>query len=95
VIRSFRSKALQAFWEQSDASKLRHDWVGRIARQLDQLEQARRPEEMHLPSNGFHELKGDQRRRYSIAVSRNWRITFTWDDTDATNVDLEDYHLGR
>ncbi len=47
---------------------------------------------MDLPSNGYHPLKGDQRGRYSITVSRNWRITFGWDDTDATNVDLEDYH---
>jgi len=92
VIRSFRSRALQAFWERSDASKLRPDWVARIARQLDQLDQARRPQDVDLPSNGYHPLKGDQRGRYSITVSRNWRITFGWDDTDATNVDLEDYH---
>jgi len=25
-------------------------------------------------------------------VSGNWRITFGWDEADAIDVDLEDYH---
>ena len=25
-------------------------------------------------------------------VSRNWRLTFAWDDGDAVEIDLEDYH---
>jgi toxin HigB-1 len=51
--------------------------------------------DLRLPSDGFHALKGYWRGRYSITVSRNWRITFGWDDTDATNVDLEEDYHGR
>jgi proteic killer suppression protein len=39
----------------------------------------------------FHALRGDQTGRFSVLVTRNWRITFGWDDTDAVDVDLEDY----
>ena len=75
----------------------RHDLGQGAARrgrgqELDQLDQDRRPQDVDLSSNGYHPLKGDQRGRDSITVSRHWRITFGWDDTDATNVDLEDYH---
>lgn len=41
---------------------------------------------------GFHALTGDMAGRYSIVVSRNWRITFGWEDSEPTEVDLEDYH---
>jgi proteic killer suppression protein len=30
--------------------------------------------------------------RDSVRVTGNWRITFGWEENDATDVDLEDYH---
>jgi proteic killer suppression protein len=41
-----------------------------------------------------HPLSGDQRGRWSLTVSRNWRITFAIDDKEGEIVDLdfEDYH---
>jgi proteic killer suppression protein len=40
----------------------------------------------------FHGLKGENKGRYSVWASGNWRITFGWDEHDAVDVDLEDYH---
>jgi len=59
---------------------------------LDRLDAAVRPDALHLPGLGFHRLAGDQRGRYAVAVSANWRITFGWDGEDAVQVDFEDYH---
>ena len=92
MIQSFRSRALRRFWERDDAAGLRPDWVARAGRILDALDQAARPEDMDVPSFGFHALRGDLRGRYAVTVSRNWRITFAWDGEDAIAVDLEDYH---
>jgi len=47
---------------------------------------------MNLPGYRFHELKGERRGTYSVTVSGNWRLTFTFADADAFDVDLEDYH---
>lgn len=33
-----------------------------------------------------------QSARYSVRVSGNWRLTFAWEESDASQVDLEDYH---
>jgi toxin HigB-1 len=41
---------------------------------------------------GFHPLRGDQRGRYAMSVSGNYRITFAWDGANVTDVDFEDYH---
>lgn len=92
MIKSFRSRALKRFWTKSDASGLRPDWVAKIERRLTMLDQASCPENMDVTTFGFHPLKGDQLGRFAITVSKNWRLTFAFDGTDATDVDLEDYH---
>jgi len=46
---------------------------------------------MNLPGYRFHALHG-RPRRYSVTVTRTWRITFEWDGEDAIRVDYEDYH---
>jgi toxin HigB-1 len=40
----------------------------------------------------FHGLKGQDRGRFAVDASGNWRITFGWDGMDAIDVDLEDNH---
>lgn len=92
MIRSFRSKALERFWTKSDASGLRPDWVRKIDRQLELLDQATRPEDMDIVTYGFHALSGDLSGCYAVTVSRNWRLTFAFEGQDAADVDLEDYH---
>jgi proteic killer suppression protein len=92
VIRSFRSKALRQFARTGDARKLSVQNPQRIARILLQLDEAEKPDEMNIPGYRFHHLRGDQKGRYAVEASGNWRITFGWDGEDAIDVDLEDYH---
>ena len=92
VILSFRSKALKRFWERSDASGLRPDWIRKCKLLLDALDRAEQPDDMTFPGSGFHALSGDLAGRYALILSRNWRLTFGWSGEDATDVDLEDYH---
>jgi plasmid maintenance system killer protein len=40
----------------------------------------------------FHPLKGDLAGYWSITVRANWRIIFRFEQGDATDVDLVDYH---
>ena len=92
MIRSFRSRALQRFWERDDATRLPPDRVKRVSMILDRLDAAIRPGDMNLPGLRFHTLAGDNKGRYAVSVSANWRITFAWEEEDAVQVDFEDYH---
>ncbi|MEI9887236.1 MAG: type II toxin-antitoxin system RelE/ParE family toxin [Rhizomicrobium sp.] len=85
MIRSFRSKALRRFAEEGDPT----DRVGRI---LVRLNQARVPEDMNASGLRFHPLKGQNKGRWAVWATGNYRITFAWDGNDAVDVDLEDYH---
>jgi len=40
----------------------------------------------------LHELKGDFRDHWAVAVRANWRIIFRFEDGDAFDVDLVDTH---
>jgi proteic killer suppression protein len=92
MIRSFKSRALKRYWTRGDESAIRSDWLKKVRIVLSRLDLARDPLEMNAPGFGFHALKGDQAGRFAVSVSRNWRITFSWEGEDALDVDMEDYH---
>ena len=47
-----------------------------------------------IPSWKAHPLSGDRKGIWSLAVTRNWRITFGIDaeTKEVVNLDYEDYH---
>jgi toxin HigB-1 len=92
MLKSFRNKALQRFFETGNPRGLSVQDDKRVARILRALEAASKPEDMDLPGYRFHGLSGDQKGRYSVRVNGNWRITFGWDGEDIIEVELEDYH---
>jgi toxin HigB-1 len=47
---------------------------------------------MAPPSNRLEKLKGDRPGQYSIRVNDQYRICFRWQDGDAFDVELTDYH---
>jgi proteic killer suppression protein len=87
-----KSAKLKRLLKSGDGSKIDPRWLPKVQRLLAMLHIATHPTELDLPGFGFHELKGDRNGTFSVMVSRNWRITFRWDDNGPFDVDLEDYH---
>ena len=92
MIKSFKDKALQRFFETGSARGLSVQDDRKVARILRALEAAEKPEDMNIPGYRFHGLVGRDAGRYSVRVTGNWRITFGWEGEDSIEVDLEDYH---
>ena len=44
------------------------------------------------PGFRLHPLKGDRVGQWSVRVSGNWRVVFRFEDGEAVDVDLIDYH---
>jgi proteic killer suppression protein len=88
----FRHIGLRRFWERGDSSRLNPDHVARIARLLDDLEAAENPADMDLPGLRLHQLAGNRRGTWSVRVSANWRLSFRFEDGEAVDIDLTDYH---
>ncbi len=47
---------------------------------------------MRNPANKFHALQGDRKGQYAISINDKWRICFEWNDDNAYNVEIVDYH---
>lgn len=92
VIRHIRHKGLRAFWEGKSRRGVPAEFVERIDRILDRLDVASTPENMNIPGFALHPLKGKLSGYWSVTVRANWRIIFRFADTDATDIDLLDYH---
>jgi len=47
---------------------------------------------MNVPGWNLHPLKGTLQNHWSVKVSGNWRLTYTFENGDAVLVDYQDYH---
>lgn len=93
MIKSFRHKGVQLFFETGSKAKIQSSHAPRLKRQLLALNRAASPEDMDVPGWRLHPLKGlELRGHWSIRVSGNWRLTFMFHDQDAILVDYQDYH---
>jgi proteic killer suppression protein len=50
------------------------------------------PQALDIPRHRLHPLKGDLKGLWSVTVRANWRIIFRFEETDAFDVELIDYH---
>lgn len=86
-------RGLRRFFETGNAKGLVGD-AARIRKMLAFIDAAGSFDELAAPPNyGLHELAGDKAGRWSMTVTKNWRLTFVKiDETTITDLDLEDYH---
>lgn len=44
------------------------------------------------PGNRLEKLRGGRDGQYSIRINDQWRICFRWENNDAVDVEIVDYH---
>ena len=92
VVASFAHRSLKRLYEKGDRSGIRQDMVGKVERILQRLDEIAVVEHMALPAYRLHALTGDLRGYWSVTVNGNWRIIFRFEDGEARDVNLVDYH---
>ena len=89
MIKTFRHKGLQTFFNTDSKAGIQPHHAPRLKRQLTRLDLAKSAEDMDVPGWKLHQLSTGH---WSVWVNGNWRVTFTFEDTDAVLVDYQDYH---
>jgi len=57
------------------------------------LDAAERLEDLRIPpGNRLEKLFGNRQGQYSIRINDQWRICFRWQQGDAYDVEIVDYH---
>lgn len=93
MIKSFRHKGLQAFFEKGSMAGIQPAHAPRLAAMLRRLNETTNAQGMNLPGWRLHPLKGQElKEHWSVWVNGNWRMTFTFEGENAVLVDYQDYH---
>lgn len=92
MIKTFRHKGLQAFFETGSKAGIQPSHAPKLRRQLRKLDEAINASDMNIPGWKLHPLGGDLADHYAVWVNANWRMTFTFEGANAVLVDYQDYH---
>jgi proteic killer suppression protein len=92
LIKTFRHKGLKELFEAGKSKSIPGNMHQRIQRRLDVLDAAASIRGVNVPGFNLHPLKGDRAGEWAITVTKNYRITFRFENGDALDVHLEDYH---
>lgn len=96
MIASFADKATEALFHGETGRATRRIPAGirsSAVRKLDLVNAAHQLDDLRAPpGNRLERLKGELRGKHSIRINDQWRIVFRWDDGDAHEVEIVDYH---
>lgn len=92
MIKSFRHKGIQQFFETGSKAGIQPKHATRLNNQLTLLNLVQSPEKMNVAGWNWPPLKGELAGLWAVSVNRNWRLTFGFEGEDAVLVDYQDYH---
>jgi proteic killer suppression protein len=96
VIRSFADQTTaDLFRERTSraARRIPRDLWRVTQRKLKAIDVAARLDDLTIPAGSrLQKPKGDRAGRYGIRVNDQFRVTFRWEEGDAYEVRVEDYH---
>jgi proteic killer suppression protein len=93
VIKSVRDRETEAVFRRQFSRRLPPDIQQVAYRKLRMLNNAHSLEDLRVPpANRLEKLRGEREGQYSIRINDRWRICFRWQDGDAHEVEIVDYH---
>lgn len=92
MIKSFKCKKTAVLF--SDGKTKEFISIAKVARmRLLGLEIATCLDDLKSPpGNQLEALKGDRKCQYNIRINKQWRICFKWQNNNAYDVEIVDYH---
>ena len=93
MIISFGEKQTEKIWQGTRVKELPNEiqQIGR--RKLRMLNNSQNLNDLRVPpSNKLEKLSGKLKEFYSIRINNQWRIIFRWNNGNAYEVEIIDYH---
>lgn len=93
MIVSFGSKYTEKIWEGERVKNIPSEIQQLGRRKLRMLNNSQNLNDLKIPpSNRLEKLSGDRKDYYSIRINIQWRIVFRWENNQAKEVEIMDYH---
>jgi proteic killer suppression protein len=93
MIKSFSDKETEKIFNGIVSKKFPLEIQTRAFNKLTAIHAAIIIEDLRIPpSNHLEALKGNREGQYSIRINDRYRVCFSWNEHDAKNVEIVDYH---
>lgn len=93
MIQSFKCKETEKIWNQQYSKKFPEN-IQRVAlRKLFMIQRAKELNDLMIPpANRLEKLKGSRKDQFSIRINDQYRVCFQWENSNAYDVEIVDYH---
>lgn len=93
MIRSVRDRETEAVFTRRGSRRLPPDLQRAALRKLVMLDASETLADLRVPpANRLEKLSGDREGQHSVRMHERWRICFVWEEGDAYDVEVVDYH---
>jgi toxin HigB-1 len=93
MIIDFGNKETEKIWNGVQSRKLPSDIQNVSRRKLRMINNAQNINDLRIPpANRLEKLSGNLSEFYSIRINNQWRIIFKWENDNASEVEIIDYH---
>ena len=93
MIQTFKCKETERIFHREFSKKLPQEIQRRAMKKLWMIDAAPDINSLRVPpSNNLEALKINREGQYSIRINIQWRICFIWQDGNAYDVEIVDYH---
>ena len=93
MIKSFGDRDTQRLFERERVRRYPGELQRTMLRKLVVVDAAEALDDLRVPpGNRLEKLRGERAGQHSIRINDQWRICFRWQDGDAYEVEIVDYH---
>ncbi len=93
MIKTFADKETEKIWEGLRSAKLPFNIQEIARRKLRLINNSQNINDLRIPpANHLEKMSGEMQGLYSIRINSQWRIIFNWENEDAFEVRIIDYH---
>lgn len=93
MILSFGNRETEKVWNGTFSKRLPNEIQNIARRKLRMINNAQNINDLRIPpANRLEKLTGDLSEFYSIRINQQWRIIFVWENGNAIEVQITDYH---
>lgn len=93
MIKSFADKDTERLWRGQKSKVVPSQLREKAEAKLISIDVATSEEELKVPpSNRAHKLGGDREGQWAISINLQYRVCFSFEDGDAYDVEITDYH---
>ena len=93
MIKEFREKESEKIWGGIVSKRIPIEIQNVARRKLRMINNSNDINDLRIPpENRLEKLKGNLSNYYSIRINNQWRIIFIWENNDAYDIKIVDYH---